>query len=140
VTFLLDTNVLSEQRKPRSDRGVVTWLRQTAGGDLRLSVITIGEVRRGIARLEQRRDHAQAARYAGWLDTTIREFGERIIPVDINVAQRWADDHARRPTPTTDGLIGATAAVFGWTLVTRNTKDFSHLNIPLLNPFSEEVE
>jgi predicted nucleic acid-binding protein len=140
MTFLLDTNVLSEQRKPRRDRGVVTWLRQTAAGDLRLSVITIGEVRRGISRLELRRDHAQAARYAGWLATTIGQFGERIVPVDMDVAQRWGDEHARRPTPMMDGLIGATAAVHGWTLVTRNTKDFAHLNIPLLNPFSEEVE
>lgn len=136
MTYLVDTNVLSEQRKPAPDAGVTDWFAHTEPDEIRISVITVGEIRRGITRLELRRDHQQAARYEKWLSATVRQFAERIIPVTTDAAQRWGHQDARRPMPTADGLIGATAAAYGWTLVTRNTKDFEHVGVPLLNPFT----
>ncbi|MDN5855620.1 MAG: type II toxin-antitoxin system VapC family toxin [Actinomycetia bacterium] len=138
MIYLIDTNILSEQRKLRPDNGVVAWLERTDAADLRLSVVTIGEIRRGITRLQLRRDLVQADRYERWLDRTLREFQDRIVPVDEPAAQRWGDLDARRPTPVADGVIGATAAAHGWTLVTRNTKDFQHIGVPLINPFTDE--
>lgn len=139
MIYLIDTNILSEQRKQRPDDGVVAWLERTAPADLRLSVITVGEVRRGITRLRLRRDLVQADRYERWLGQTLNDFGDRLVPITEPAAQRWGDLDARRPTPVADGLIGATAAAYGWTLVTRNTKDFDHIGVPLLNPFTEEA-
>lgn len=136
MIYLVDTNVISEQRKAAPDASVTAWFARTEPDETRISVITVGEIRRGISLLELRRDHQQAARYETWLSTTIREFGERIVPVTTDAAQRWGHQDARWAMPTADGLIGATAGAHGWTLVTRNTKDFEHVGVPLLNPFT----
>lgn len=138
MTYLLDTNVLSELVKQRKNPGVLDWFAGTHRGDHHVSVMTFGELRRGVRRLELRNDTAQARRFAGWLDSTVTEYAGRIVPVTVDVAQRWGILDARRPTPVADGIIGATAAARGMTLVTRNVKDFQHIGVPLLNPFSEE--
>lgn len=135
MTYLVDTSVLSEQRRAAPDPGVSRWFGRTDPTEIRISVITVGEIRRGITVLELRRDHEQAARYESWLSTTVDEFADRIVAVSTDAAQRWGELDARRPTPTADGLIGATAAAHGWTLVTRNTKDFEHVGVPMINPF-----
>ena len=135
MIYLVDTNVLSEQRKASPDPGVSRWFAHTDPSEIRISVITVGEIRHGITVLELRRDHGQAARYESWLSTTVREFADRIVAVSADAAQRWGELDARCPTPTADGLIGATAAAHGWTLVTRNTKDFAHIGVPVVNPF-----
>jgi len=136
VKYLLDTNVLSEPRKPMPDSGVLGWLDRVEPTELRLSVITVGEIRRGITKLRLRNDYQQAARYERWLFATLRQFTDRLVPVTADVAGQWGHEDARRPIPTADGLIGATAVVHGWTLVTRNTKDFEHIGVALLNPFT----
>lgn len=136
MTYLLDTNVLSEMRRPSPDPGVVAWLDRSAAEQLHLSVVSIGEIRRGITRLQLRNDHRQAAAYEQWLGATRRLFGERLVPITVEIAERWGHRDANRPIPTADGLIGATAEVHGWTLVTRNTRDFEHAGVPLLNPFT----
>lgn len=135
MSYLLDTNVVSEQRRPVPDPGVVAWLAQTVDEELHVSVVTIGEIRRGITRLQLRNDHRQAAAYERWLSTTRRLFADRVVAITADVAERWGSRDASRPVPTADGLIAATAEVNGWTLVTRNTKDFEHAGVRLLNPF-----
>jgi toxin FitB len=77
----------------------------------------------------------RAARYESWLPTTSHDFADRVIAVSVEAAERRGELDARRPTPAADGLIGATAAVHGWTLVTRITKDFEHIGVPMINPF-----
>jgi len=135
VSFLLDTNVLSETRKPRCNPGVTEWIAATSASRMHLSTLTIGEVGQGIAQLQNRGDHRQAAVFEEWLDDVIQAFDERIVPVTLDVAQAWGTQSLERPVSPVDGLIAATANVHGWTLVTRNTKDFEHTGVRLLNPF-----
>lgn len=137
MIYLLDTNVISEQRKRSPDPAVLAWLAEMLPDDLRLSVITIGEIRRGVRKLQLRGDHLQAAAYESWSQETHHVFLDRIVQVDVAVAEAWGHLAAARPMSTPDALIGATAQAHGWTLVTRNTKDFEHLGVRLLNPFSE---
>lgn len=136
MIYLLDTNVISEHRKAAPDRGLQAWLAEMTPDDLRLSVITLGEIRRGIRKLELRNDHRQAEVYERWFDETRRQFADRIVAVDVAAAESWGHHVAARPTPTADALIGATAQTNGWTLVTRNAKDFEHTGVQLLNPFT----
>lgn len=136
MIYLLDTNIVSEQRKAVPDPGVRAWVGEMRPIDLRLSVITIAEIRRGIRKLQLRNDQRQAAIYEDWYDETQRRFGDRIVAVDLRAAELWGHHAAARPTPIADALIGATAQAHGWTLVTRNTKNFEHLDIRLLNPFT----
>lgn len=137
MSYLLGTNIVSELVKRRKNPGLLDWLASANRGDRYLSVITLGEIRRGIHILERRNDHGQATRLEDWLAETTSEFADRIVPVTVEVADRWGRYEAERPMPTADALIGATAEVHGWTLVTRNTKDFEHLNLRLLNPFTD---
>ncbi|WP_163567438.1 type II toxin-antitoxin system VapC family toxin [Fodinicola feengrottensis] len=136
MSYLLDTNILCESSKPRPNAGVVSWMRQASVGRLMLSVVTIGEIRRGVERLRARNDHPQARRYEQWLAETQDLYSERLIPVDIRVAETWGDIDAQHPLATTDGLIAATAKVHGLTVITRNTKDFHTTGVRILNPFT----
>lgn len=138
MTYLLDTNVLSELIKRRKNAGVLDWLAATRRADHHVSAMSIGEIRRGIRILQLRNDHTQAGRYEQWLVSALSEFAERIVPVSADAAQRWGHHDARRPMPIVDGLIGATAEVNDWTIVTRNVGDFEHLPVRLLNPFSPD--
>jgi predicted nucleic acid-binding protein len=135
VRYLLDTDVLSETRRPRGDEGVKAWVLLVSADDLFLSALVIGEIRRGAERLA-RRDPDQAAVYEAWLGTVLRDYAERILPVDAEVADEWGRMSVPDPVPIVDGLKAATAKVHGMTLVTRNTADVERTGVSLLNPFS----
>lgn len=136
--FLLDTNVVSEPKRARPDMGVIDWLRDRLPSELHISVLTVGELRRGIVRLEpgRRRDDLDF-----WLADLILRYGERILPVDLDVTERWAAlAEANRATgracDMTDELIAATAHVHGLTVVTRNVRHFEPTGCRVLSPWS----
>lgn len=125
--------VLSELRKRQRDPRLVAWLKNVMPADLYLSVVTIGEVEKGIAK-QRRIDPSVAARLAGWLDTVLDHYGARILPVDIRVARRWgrlADAHSHAGA---DLLIAATALEHGLTVVTRNVRHFADTGAAMFDP------
>ncbi|MDO9076177.1 MAG: type II toxin-antitoxin system VapC family toxin [Brevundimonas sp.] len=135
--FLLDTNAISEPKRARPDAGVIAWLSNQLLSDLHLSVITVGELRRGIVRLEpsRRRDDLDF-----WLEDLILRYGERILPVDLEVTERWAsmaeaNRASGRGSEMTDELIAATAHVHGLTIVTRNVRHFEYSGCRVLSPW-----
>lgn len=134
MSWLLDTNVVSEVRKPSGDASVKAWFESVDGRDLHVSVLLLGEVRQGIERLRQR-DAATARVYEEWLARLRQDFADRIIPVSAAIAEEWGRLNAARPLPAIDGLLAATAIVSGLTFVTRNTKDVAPTGVALLNPF-----
>jgi hypothetical protein len=134
VAYLLDTNIVSEARKPTPDAGVRTWLASVPADQLYLSVLVVGEVRQGIERL-RRRDPVQAAVFETWLSTLLRDYADRIVPVATEVAEEWGRMNVPDPLPVVDGLMAATAKLRAWTLVTRNVADLSRAEVRLLNPF-----
>lgn len=138
MSFLLDTNVISEWVKPRPDPHVVAWLADTDEDRTFLSAISFAEIRLGIELLPEGRRRRQLAL---WLaeDLTAR-FEGRILPVDRHIAEAWGVITARGRTagatlPAIDGFFAATAEAHRLTLVTRNVKDFAPVGIPLLNPW-----
>lgn len=135
MSFLLDTNVLSELRKRTPDAGVAAWFDSADSQQLYLSVLTVGEIRQGICRL-QRRDRAQAAVFDQWLAGLLRDYSDRIVPVTAEVAEEWGTLNVPDPLPVVDGLLAATAKVHDWTLVTRNISDVVGTGARLHNPFS----
>ena len=134
--YLLDTNVLSELRRPeRLDPKVAAWAKSVDPSDLFLSAITILEIELG-ALLIGRRDAQQGALLRGWIDNRVLPaFAGRILPVDTQVAQLCARLHVPDRRPERDALIGAAALGHRLTLVTRNTKDFSAMGLELVNPW-----
>lgn len=136
MSFLLDTNAVSEVRRGR-DPHVRAWADAVEDADLHLSVMTLGEIRSGIDRLRDR-DAAQAAVFASWLGELRTRFAGRILGVDARVADQWGRLNATASRNTVDSLIAATAHVHDLTVVTRNTKDFNGCDIPLLNPWEYE--
>jgi predicted nucleic acid-binding protein len=135
VTFLLDTNVLSELRKRSPDAGVVAWFGSVDSRQLYLSVLTIGEIRQGICRLH-RRDRVQAAVFDQWLAGLVRAYSDRVVPVTAQVAEEWGRLNVPDPVPVVDGLLAATAKVHDWILVTRNINDVVGTGARLHNPFA----
>lgn len=138
VRYLLDTNVLSEIRRPRGDAGVKRWISSVPTEDLYLSVLTLGEVRRGIGLLN-RRDPAQADVYEAWLATVLRDYADRVLPVDAEAAEEWGRMDVPDPVPVVDGLMAATAKVRNMTFVTRNTADVARTGVRLLDPFDSSA-
>jgi hypothetical protein len=138
MSFLLDTNVVSEWTKSKPNANLIAWLALVDEDQTFLSVITIAEIKFGIERLKpgQRR-----AGLESWLHGDLdARFERRVLPVDAAVAQAWGKITAERaalgrPVAIMDGFIAATALVHGLTLVTRNTADFEHTGAPLLNPW-----
>ena len=110
------------------------WVSSVPTEDLYLSVFTLGEVRRGIDLLG-RRDPAQADVYEAWLVTVLRDYADRVLPVDAEAAEEWGRISVPDPIPVVDGLMAATAKVRNMTLVTRNTADVERTGVRLLNPF-----
>jgi toxin FitB len=140
LTYLIDTNVLSEVRKgQRCDRNVAAWYRSVAHSDLYLSVIVTGELRRGVELLRHR-DPVQAGNLQNWLQTVDTQFGDRILPVDRVVADEWGRLAAIRTIPVADGLLAATARVHGMIFATRNQRDVAGLGVQLLDPFGFGAE
>ena len=130
----MDTSVISEARRPRGDDRVKRWISSVPVENLYLSVLTLGEVRRGIGLLEGR-DPVQAEVYEAWLATVLRDYADRIIPVDAETAEEWGSMNVPHPVPVVDGLMAATAKVRNMTFVTRNTSDVARTGARLLNPF-----
>lgn len=136
MSWLLDTNVLSELRKgQRANAGVRRWFDKAVDRDLFTSVLVAGELRRGVE-LIRRRDRAAGDGLAEWLESLIERFGERLLPIDASVATRWGELNVPDPVPTVDGLLAATALVHDLTLVTRNVRDVARTGVRLLDPFT----
>ena len=132
--YLLDTNVLSEARKPDGNPHLRAWLATVRGDELYLSVLVLGEIRQGVERL-RRRDSRQAGVYEAWLATLRRDYADRLVPVTADIAEEWGRLNAPDPLPVIDGLLAATARVRSLTLVSRNTADLARTGARLLNPF-----
>jgi toxin FitB len=135
LSFLLDTNIVSEARKRGANPNVRAWFASVPDPDLFLSVLVIGEIRQGVERL-RRREPAQAAVYDEWLSRLLKDYADRIVPVSAEIAQEWGRLNLPDPLPVVDGLLAATAKVHGWTLVTRNTRDLARTGVRLLDPFA----
>jgi predicted nucleic acid-binding protein len=134
VSFLLDTDVVSEVRKPNGSAAVRKWFASVAPEQLFLSVLVVGEIRQGIERL-RRRAPEQAAVFQGWLATLQTDYADRLLPITMEIAEEWGRSCVPDPVPVVDGLMAATAKVRGLTFVTRNTTDVARTGVPLLNPF-----
>lgn len=134
--FLLDTDVVSELRKAkRSDVGVRRWMAAHITDELWLSVLVVGELRRGVE-LIRRRDVAAATSLETWLDRLLDQYEDRILPVTTRIADRWARITVPDPVPIADGLLAATALEHGLVLVTRNVNDLAATGVTLHNPFT----
>ena len=136
MRFLLDTNVLSEAvaKAPRAE--VVSWVERQSPDDIHLSVVTIGEIDFGIARLAE---GLKRLRLQAWRDAIVERTGRRLLPIDLAVVAAWGEVRARaqaehRTLPVLDAFLAATAEVHGLTLVTRNTKDFEVWGGAVFNP------
>jgi len=135
VTYLIDTNVLSETRKRQPSPGVAGWITATPPGRMYISVLTMGEIEQGIARIRGRGDWQQAVSLEQWLAKVEAAFADRILSLTLPVAKTWGRQSHARPLPVVDALIAATAQVHGLTVVTRNVKDYEHAGVQVLNPF-----
>lgn len=135
MKFLLDTNVIAELRKgARANVHVRSWFETLDPDAIVLSVLTIGEIRRGIENV-RRRDSATAKALERWLRRLIAEHRDRILPVDLAVTEEWGRLNVPDPLPVVDALLSATAKVHGLTLVTRNVKDVARTGVEFVNPF-----
>lgn len=131
--YLLDTNVVSELRKPKPHGAVLAWFEGLEDTQLHLSAVTIGEIQAGIE-VTREQDEAKASEIEGWLDRVAGSYN--ILPMDAAIFRAWALlMHRRSDTVYEDAMIAATAKVHGLTVVTRNVVDFKPFGVPLLNPF-----
>jgi toxin FitB len=135
VSFLLDTNVVSEIRKKAPDTGLSTWFASVPADKLFLSVLVVGEIRQGIERLA-RRDPVQAEAFERWLSQLVDSYGDRLVPITVRIAERWGRLNVPDPVPAIDGLMAATALDHDWTLVTRDVADVRPTGVRLLDPFT----
>ena len=135
MSFLLDTNVVSEPRKgQRADTNVMRLFSCVDPDELHISVLVIGEIRQGIEGL-RRRDPLQASHLESWLVGLRRGYADRILPLDLEAAEEWGRMNVPDPISTRDSLMAATAKVRNMTFVTRNTADVARTGVRLLNPF-----
>ena len=136
MSYLLDTNVLSELRRKSPDATVLEWFARRPPSTLYLSVLTLGELRKGIEGVV---DSKRRMSLNDWLETDLPAFFVgRILPIDAQVAERWGRlvATAGRPLPAIDSLLGATAAQHGLSIVTRNGKDFVDMGLEIINPWA----
>jgi predicted nucleic acid-binding protein len=139
VKYLIDTNIISEVRKgARCDRDVAAWFESIADADIYLSVLVVGEIRKGIERARPN-NPVQASALEQWLTELVRSFTERIMPIDQAVADEWGRMSAKRSLSTIDALLAATAKVNGMTLATRNISDVVNLGVRVLDPFERQT-
>lgn len=135
MSFLIDTNVISEVRKgPRCHESVASWWASVAEDEIFLSVLTIGEIRKGVESV-RRRDDQTAVVLEAWLSWLKSQHQSQILPIDLDIVEEWARLSVPDPLPVVDGLIAATAKVRGLTLVTRNTADIARTGVSLFNPW-----
>ena len=133
MSYLIDTNVVSEAR--RKSAPATAWMRAVDPAGLFLSVITIGEIAKGVA-VRERTDPVAAAMLGRWLSDLRDAYADRILPIDDAVATAWGQLMARRTFPVPDGLIAATARVHNLTVVTRNVADFAGAGVDVVNPWA----
>lgn len=137
MSYLVDTNVLSELRRKQPDGNVVRWLEKRPPTTLFLSALTMGELRKGI---ELMSESERKRSYLDWLEVELaRFFSGRILAIDEPVADCWGRlvAQARRALPAIDSLLAATALTHGLTLVTRNERDFRHSGLDVINPWAD---
>jgi len=135
VSYLIDTNIISEIRKgDRCDAKVSEWYASIADEDLFLSTLVLGEIRKGVE-LARPRDAGRATALERWLRDVVAAFGGRVLGIDNAVSDQWGRMSAIRTIPVIDGLLAATAVTNGLTLVTRNDRDIAGLGATALNPF-----
>ena len=132
--FLIDTVTLSELRRRQRDPMVVGWFERQRTNDLFLSVVSIGEIERGIAR-QRTTDPPFAKALAAWLERVLALYGERIMAFDLRAARRWGGLSATLGNNSADLMIAATALEHGFTVVTRNVSDFEPTGVAVLDPF-----
>ena len=133
--YLLDTNVISELRRPRPHPAVMEWMRRVPSEQLHLSSVTIGEIQVGIE-ITRRQDPPKAEEIEAWLERVLLAFD--VIDVDTAAFREWARLRQRQPeTLTYDAMIAGVAIVNRLTVVTRDVRDFEQLGVPVLNPFTE---
>jgi predicted nucleic acid-binding protein len=131
--YLLDTNVISELRKPKPHGAVVAWVEGLEPSQIFLAAVTLGELQAGIE-LTRKQDPAKAHKIETWVDGLAGSF--RVLPMDAACFREWARlMHAKPGDLSEDGMIAAAARVHGLTVATRNTRDFSRLGVSVLNPF-----
>ena len=135
MSYLIDTNVISELVRPKPDAAVLDWFASTPDDALFLSVLTLGEIRKGVEKLPepQRREKLRL-----WLEHDLRDwFGTRILSIGPDVADHWGRllAQAGRPVPAVHSLLAATALHHDLRLVTRNTKDFDYTGLEVINPW-----
>ncbi len=138
MNYLLDTNVISELVKSIPNQNVLKWIDSTDEEKLYLSVITLGEIRKGVTGIH---DPLRQKKISQWLEVELPNyFEDRILNIDIKIADIWGQLQSRNKghtLPAIDGLIAATAKTHDLTLVTRNTKDFIHTSIQIINPWEK---
>jgi predicted nucleic acid-binding protein len=135
LTYLVDTNVISEMRKgDRADAAVRAWFAGIADEEIFFSVLTIGEIRQGVERI-RRRDPDAAGALDSWLAHVVGLHRDRLVPVGRLVADEWGRMNVPDPVPVVDGLLAATAKVNGLTLVTRNVADVERTGVDFIDPF-----
>jgi toxin FitB len=132
--YLLDTNVISETRRKQPEKRVLDFLEAADPERLFLSVLTFGELRRGIV-LKQQTNPVDAMGYGTWSDELETLYADRVLPVNAAIAKVWGRLSADRSRPVADTLLAATAIVHDLTLVTRNTRDMRGLSVKLINPW-----
>ena len=135
--YLLDTNVVSELRRPRPHGAVLAWIADVPADRLFLSAVTIGEIQAGIE-ITRRQDPAKAEELEVWLDQVIAGYG--ILPMDAAAFREWARlKHRKSDTLIEDAMIAATARLRDLTIATRNVRDFKTLGVPVFDPFIQAV-
>lgn len=134
MSYLIDTNVISELLKRSPDARVLAWYDGVASDELFISVLTIGEIRQGIERL-RRKDPARASRLQDWLCGLLVTYSDHVVGVDAKTAEEWGRINVPDPLPVIDGLLAASAKVRGWTLVTRDTAKLGRTGVALVDPF-----
>ena len=136
--YLLDTNVVSALRRPERHPAPVSWLKDQRPSDVYLSVVTLGEIERGIAQ-QTTRNPDFARDLAQWFERTLAWFADRVLPVDVATSRRWGRLSASIGNQNIDLLIAAAALEHGLTVVTRNVRHYEPTGVPVLNPFGDEA-
>ena len=138
--YLVDTNVISEARKKsKANKGVRAFFKQAIEDETRIfiSVVTVGELRRGVESIRYRGDVRQANQLEKWLENLMAEYQDHILDINQDIAQVWGRLRAPHPENALDKQIAATALIYELTVVTRNHKDFVKTGVHVLNPFTE---
>ncbi len=139
MSYLIDTNVISELVRPKPDAAVLDWFSRTPDEALFLSALTLGEIRKGVEKLTSPEEAPRREKLRLWLEHDLRDwFGPRILPIGPDVADHWGRllAQAGRPVPAIDSLLAATALHHDLRLVTRNTRDFDYAGLEVINPWA----